>query len=79
MTIVWGLVETFDDHRGDGTVRTDDGERLYFHCVAIVDGSRTIAPGTAVSLRRGVGHLGHDEARQIAVDVDSSPPGGPFV
>jgi cold shock CspA family protein len=64
-----GVVESFDERRGDGTVRTDDGDRLYFHCVAIADGSRTIAPGTVVSVRRGVGHLGHDEALEIAVEL----------
>jgi cold shock CspA family protein len=62
---VRGLIEAFDDRRGDGAVRTDDGERLYFHCVNIADGSRSIASGTLVSVRRGVGHLGHDEALQI--------------
>lgn len=67
MTTLRGLVEEFDDRRGDGTLRTANGERLYFHCVAIADGSRTISPGTVVSLRRGVGHLGHDEALEIQV------------
>jgi cold shock CspA family protein len=62
---VRGLVEAFDDRRGDGVIRTDDGEHLYFHCVDIVDGSRSIEPGTLVSLRRGVGHLGRDEAFEI--------------
>lgn len=60
-----GLVETFDDRRGDGTIRADDGDLLYFHCVALVDGSRSVAPGTLISARRGVGHLGHDEAFEI--------------
>jgi cold shock CspA family protein len=70
VTTLRGVVEGFDDRRGDGTVRTASGERLYFHCVAIADGSRTITPGTAVSLRRGVGHLGRDEALEIAAAVD---------
>ena len=69
-----GVVEAFDDRRGDGTVRTANGERLYFHCVEIADGSRTIATGTEVSLRRGVGHLGHDEALEIAVVADDDEP-----
>ena len=65
-----GLVEAFDDHRGDGHVRSDDGERLYFHCVNIADGSRTIAVGERVSARRAVGHLGHDEALALVKDSD---------
>lgn len=70
MTTLRGLVESFDDLRGDGTVVTDDGERFYFHCVAIADGTRTIAPGSVVSMRRGVGHLGRDEAVAIGVELD---------
>jgi cold shock CspA family protein len=69
--VVRGLIEAFDDHRGGGMIRTDEGEHLYFHCVNIADGSRSIAPGTIVSVRRGVGHLGHDEAFEI---VPESPP-----
>jgi cold shock CspA family protein len=60
-----GRIEAFDEHRGDGLVRTDEGQRLYFHCVNIADGSRSIEPGERVSVRRGVGHLGHDEAIEI--------------
>ena len=60
-----GQVETFDEHRGDGLLRSDHGEGLYFHCVDIADGSRRIALGQVVSARRSVGHLGHDEAREI--------------
>jgi cold shock CspA family protein len=60
-----GRIETFDDHRGDGLVRSDDGETFYFHCVSIADGSRSIAVGERVTARRGVGHLGHDEAFAI--------------
>jgi hypothetical protein len=46
-------------------MRGDDGTTLYFHCVNIADGSRTIAVGERVTVRRGVGHLGHDEAVDI--------------
>jgi cold shock CspA family protein len=65
-----GHVEAFDDHRGDGLVRSDAGESLYFHCVNIADGSRRIDPGAVVSARRGVGHLGFDEAREIIKIAD---------
>ena len=60
-----GVVEAFDDDRGDGLIRTDGGEGFYFHCVSIADGSRSITLGALVSARRGVGHLGHDEAFEI--------------
>lgn len=67
--MVRGLVEAFDERRGDGQIRTDEGERLYFHCVNIADGSRRIAPGAIISARRAVGHLGHDEALEIVKDA----------
>jgi cold shock CspA family protein len=65
-----GRVESFDEHRGDGRVRVDDGATLYFHCVNIADGSRRIAVGERVAARRGVGHLGHDEAVDIVKEKD---------
>jgi len=60
-----GRIEVFSDQRGDGLVRSDEGEGLYFHCVSIADGSRSIDVGDTVTARRGVGHLGHDEAFEI--------------
>jgi hypothetical protein len=50
-------------------VRCDDGEGLYFHCVSIADGSRRIDIGDTVTARRGVGHLGHDEAFDIVKEA----------
>jgi len=64
-----GRIEAFSDHRGDGLVLLDDGEVLYFHCVSIADGSRRVDVGDTVSARRGVGHLGHDEAFEIVKEV----------
>ena len=60
-----GVVEVFDDQRGDGVVVSDAGEQLYFHCVAISDGSRTIDVGTRVAGERRVGHRGRDEIAAI--------------
>ena len=57
-----GMVTEFDDDRGTGTVTTDDGSRLFFHCTAIADGSRTIATGARVQFRVVAGHLGQWEA-----------------
>ncbi len=58
---VVGVIESFDDRRGDGVVRSDGGERFYFHCVSIADGTRHIEPGVRVSGERFVGHVGRDE------------------
>jgi cold shock CspA family protein len=63
--ILEGVVDSFDGRRGDGFVLSDDGERLYFHCVALRDGTREIEPGTRVRGRRRVGHLGRDEIIEI--------------
>lgn len=60
-----GTVVEFDEHRGLGTVRRDDGVEYPFHCVAIADGSRTIAPGTRVRWRVTPGRLGRWEAMGI--------------
>jgi cold shock CspA family protein len=63
--VLRGRVEAFDDHRGDGHIRSDDGGIFYFHCVNIADGSRHVDAGELVTASRAVGHLGHDEAREI--------------
>jgi cold shock CspA family protein len=63
--ILSGRVQAFDELRGDGVLSTGDGTAFYFHCVNIADGSRSVNPGQRVLARRGVGHLGHDEAFAI--------------
>jgi cold shock CspA family protein len=65
--IVPGVVETFDDQRGDGIIRSERGEALYFHCVSIADGTRHIDSGTSVRARRRVGHVGRDEVVDVTV------------
>ncbi len=60
--ILRGRIEVFDEHRGDGMLLSDDGERFYFHCVDIADGTRTIEAGATVHARRSVGRRGRDEA-----------------
>jgi cold shock CspA family protein len=64
-----GRIAAFNDQRGDGLVRSDDGHDFYFHCVSIADGSRSVGVGETVTARRGVGHLGHDEAFEIVKDA----------
>ena len=46
-------------------VRTTDGVELAFHCLAIADGSRSIAVGTAVRFRTAPGTAGRWEAADI--------------
>jgi cold shock CspA family protein len=60
-----GTVVTFDDPRGLGVVRSDDGIELRFHCTAIADGTRTVDVGTAVTYRVAPGRLGRWEAADI--------------
>ena len=60
-----GTVADFDEDKGYGTVRADDGRDLFFHCTQIADGTRTIATGTAVTFDVVPGHLGRWEATAI--------------
>ncbi|MDP9419372.1 MAG: cold shock domain-containing protein [Actinomycetota bacterium] len=62
MDVRRGQVVDFDERRGWGTVRGDDGVELFFHCTAVADGSRTIAVGTPVAYEVVAGHLGRWEA-----------------
>jgi cold shock CspA family protein len=62
-----GRVVSFDRHAGFGTVRSDDGTELFFHCTAIADGSRTIDLGAEVSFRVVPGHHGRWEATAVEV------------
>ena len=68
-----GVVVEFDEERGLGTVRDQVGRELPFHCTAIADGSRRIAPGTTVSFLAAPGHLGRMEARGL-VSVTAERP-----
>lgn len=60
-----GEVAAFDAEVGLGMVRTTDGVELAFHCLAIADGSRSIAVGTAVRFRTAPGTAGRWEAADI--------------
>jgi cold shock CspA family protein len=60
-----GTVDTFDEARGLGTVRSDDGAVLGFHCTSITDGSRTIDVGRPVRFTVVAGPLGRWEAARI--------------
>jgi cold shock CspA family protein len=61
-----GEVTAFDDARGLGTVRDDEGrEELAFHCTEIAGGTRTIAIGTRVAFEVVPARLGRREARSL--------------
>ncbi len=60
-----GTVDSFDAEVGLGAIRGDDGGTYPFHCTEIADGSRTIAPGTAVCFQVVAGHLGRWEAAAV--------------
>ena len=61
-----GIVAAFDDHKGYGMVKGEDGTELFFHCTAIADGTRTIAVGTDVTYEVVPGRLGRWEAAAIS-------------
>ena len=60
-----GVVASFDDPRGIGVIRRDDGTEYPFHCTAIVDGTRTIDVGAAVTFSVASGRMGKWEAISI--------------
>jgi cold shock CspA family protein len=41
-------VSSFEADRGVGTVTAEDGQSFFFHCSALVDGSREVEVGRAV-------------------------------
>jgi cold shock CspA family protein len=61
-----GVVAEFDEARGLGTIRADDGAELPFHCTAIADGTRTIPVGQRVAFDVVAGLVGRWEAASIA-------------
>ena len=60
-----GLVAEFDGDKGIGTIRGDDGQDYFFHCIAITGGARTIDEGTEVVFDVVPGHQGRWEAARI--------------
>jgi len=61
-----GVVTEFDDAAGLGVITADDGSTYRFHCTAIADGSRTIAPDTPVAFEARPARNGRWEAAAIA-------------
>ena len=62
-----GRVRSFDERRGLGEIESDDRTNFPFHCTAIADGTRRIAPGTAVEFDVVAGLPGRWEATAIEV------------
>jgi cold shock CspA family protein len=62
---VIGTVTGFSASSAQGTVATTNGNEYWFHCVAIADGTRTIAVGEAVTFSLSPGQMGRDEAIEI--------------
>jgi cold shock CspA family protein len=46
-----GTVREFDDGKGLGVIVAADGHAFAFHCIEIVDGTRTIEAGQVVTFR----------------------------
>ena len=63
-----GRVVEFDEPKGYGIVRTDDGRDLFFHCAQIADGTRTIPVGVTVAFEVVPGRNGRWEASSIQRD-----------
>jgi cold shock CspA family protein len=62
---VTGVVTAFDGPRGLGEITAVDGTTYPFHCVAIADGTRSIAVGQAVDFDQVPGLLGPWEAGNL--------------
>ena len=60
-----GIVSSFDDGAGLGTITADDGTTFAFHCTAIADGTRTIEVNTAVEFEPRPAPHGTYEASAI--------------
>jgi cold shock protein len=58
-----GPVVDFDEAKGYGAVEdVSSGERYFFHCTQIADGTRSIAVGAEVDFDVAAGRLGRWEA-----------------
>ncbi len=60
-----GVVVAFEEERGLGTLRGEDGSEVPFHCVAVADGSRRVEVGRSVVYLVGPGHRGVLEATVV--------------
>jgi cold shock CspA family protein len=68
-----GTVVAFDERRGLGEI-TADGGPYPFHCTAMVDGTRTVEIGAAVTFEVRPGGMGRWEATRIVKPQPSPAP-----
>lgn len=61
-----GEIAEFDEDSGLGRITSHDGSTVQFHCVSIVDGSRSIPVGAQVRFR-----ITQRLGRAEAVDVET--------
>jgi cold shock CspA family protein len=73
-THIAGTVASFDDPRGIGVVRTEQGDEHFFHCSAIADGTRTIEVGAPVVFSVAAGRAGQWEAFDIVAATPAKTP-----
>jgi len=69
--LLYGIVESFDAHRGLGVIDSD-GEKYLFHCAEISDGTREIAVNTPVTFI-SVQRFGNCEASVVTAQVAGNP------
>ncbi len=62
---VYGLVVAFDERVALGYVESEDGSKYMFHCVSLIDGSRSVDIGQNVIFDVTAGHRGIYEATRI--------------
>lgn len=60
-----GRVAEYDDHKGYGELEVEGGGRLFFHCTAIANGSRSIAVGAEVEYEPRTDPRGKHEAANV--------------
>jgi cold shock CspA family protein len=60
-----GRVVAFDEAAGYGEIEDAAGARVWFHCTAIADGTRTVAVGASVRFVLVPGHRGRWEAGAV--------------
>ncbi len=61
-----GRVASFDERRGLGTIDTSEGTTYPFHCTALLDGTRSVDEGRAVTFDVRAAGMGRWEATRIA-------------
>lgn len=68
-----GVVASFDDHEGAGTVRDAlDGTVWWFHCTRIADGSRHVDGGATVTFRVTTGPTGLEAVDLAPTSADDA-------